>query len=560
MSAIENDDHTLVTKMNRRLSSLDTERLSWLWHWRTIAHYIQPRLGRFLETPNEGNRGSAKNKRIIDSTGTTASQRFGAGMFAGTCSPARPWFRIKIAGMDDSMDAEVKLWCDEVEKRMRAILSQSNFYRTMATLFEELGVFGTCVALMYEDFEQTIRFYPKAAGEFYLGVDHRLEVTTYAEKIVMTVEQIVGKFGKENCSEQVRMFYANNDLDKEILIGHVICPNDQQVLGAHGVNGMSYLDVAWEWGRDQNALLQKKGFHEKPFIAARWNVNGNDAYGRSPGMDALGDVMQLQVTQKRKGQLLDKIVNPPMVAPITLKNQPATSIPGGVTYLAGTEGTAFFKPAYEVNPQAYPAVNEDINVVQKRVQTVFFEDLFLMIAQLDTVRTAAEIYERKEEKMLMLGPALERIHDEGLSIVIYRLFGMMARTGQLPSTPEAIQGRALSIEFVSMLAQAQKAAATSILERVWALAGNIAAVKPSVLDNLNEDVSIREYGDMLGAPTKMFVDPKAVMKMRDARAKQQQAAQAAQMGAGAAQSAKVLSETEVGGGQSALQKVLGLAA
>jgi hypothetical protein len=45
-------------------------------------------------------------------------------------------------------------------------------------------------------------------------------------------------------------------------------------------------------------LLEVRGFREKPFVAPRWNVESNDAYGRSPGMDALGDVIQIQVEEK----------------------------------------------------------------------------------------------------------------------------------------------------------------------------------------------------------------------------------------------------------------------
>lgn len=554
-------DKELREKCERRMSMQEQERLSWWYHWRELAWFIQPRLGRFLETPNEGNRGSQKNRRIIDSTGTTASQRFGAGMFAGTTSPARPWFTLGIRGMEIVDDSAVRLWLDETKKRMLAILAASNFYRTMATLYEEIGVFGTACALMYEDFEDVIRFYPKCAGEYYLSVDARLEVTTMAEKIVMTIEQLVGRFGLENVSPQSAEFYRRGNMLQEVIVGHIIMPNDERVLGAHGVKGMAYLDVAWEWGTRTETLLQKRGFHEKPFIAPRWNVTGNDPYGRSCGMDALGDVKQLQLKQKRSDQLVDKLVNPPMVAHVSLKNQPATSIPGGVTYLAGNEQTAFFKPAYEVNPQGFQAINTSIDAIQARVKTVFFEDLFLMISQLDTVRTAAEIYERKEEKMLMLGPALERIHDEGLRLVIFRLFGMMSRMNLLPpDVPEEIRGMKLSIEFVSTLAQAQKAAATSTIERLWALAGNIASVKPTILDNLDEDTTIREYGDMLGVPQKIFVDPKKVVQLREAKAQREQAAQQGAAGAVAADSAKVLSETNVGGGRNALQQALGLAA
>ena len=82
-------------------------------------------------------------------------------------------------------------------------------------------------------------------------------------------------------------------------------------------------------------FLRKRGFYEAPHIAVRWDLVSNDAYGRSPGMDALPDIKQLQQEVRRKAQAIDKSVNPPMVADIQLKNQPASLLPGGTTYIAG---------------------------------------------------------------------------------------------------------------------------------------------------------------------------------------------------------------------------------
>ena len=56
--AAKGQHHELVQQCGRRLNSLETQRLSWFYAMRELATYIQPRLGRFFETPNEGNRGS----------------------------------------------------------------------------------------------------------------------------------------------------------------------------------------------------------------------------------------------------------------------------------------------------------------------------------------------------------------------------------------------------------------------------------------------------------------------------------------------------------------------
>ena len=109
----------------------------------------------------------------------------------------------------------------------------------------------------------------------------------------------------------------------------------------------------------------------------------------------------------------------------------ASLLPGGVTYVANLAQSGF-KPAYEVPPNIQGA-EEKIAKAEERINRAFFADLFLMISQLDTVRTATEIIERKQEKMLMLGPFLERSQFELINPMIDRVFAMMARAGYLPS-------------------------------------------------------------------------------------------------------------------------------
>ena len=111
----------------------------------------------------------------------------------------------------------------------------------------------------------------------------------------------------------------------------------------------------------------------------------------------------------------------------------------------------------------------DIAEVQGRIKEAFYANLFLMLAESDRREiTAREIDERREEKMLMLGPVLERLHDELLSPLVARVFNIMARNGQLPEPPRGLDGRGLQVEFISILAQAQKSVATAGIEiRMW---------------------------------------------------------------------------------------------
>jgi hypothetical protein len=54
---------------------------------------------------------------------------------------------------------------------------------------------------------------------------------------------------------------------------------------------------------------------------------GGDVYGNSPGMEALGDVKQLQQEQLRKSQGIDYMTNPPLQVPTNLKNRDVDRCP-----------------------------------------------------------------------------------------------------------------------------------------------------------------------------------------------------------------------------------------
>jgi hypothetical protein len=541
--------------VDRRLVSMRSDRWSYWQHWRQLSDFVLPRRGRYLQTPNQATRGDQVGTRIINETPTLAARTLAAGLMAGLTSPARPWFRLSIRDMDVSDNTPVRLWLDEVTKRLLTVLSQSNAYNALHVIYEELGVFGTGCVLIEEDFEDVIRCQTLTAGEYYLGSSGRNQIDTLYREYVLTVAQIVDRFGLEACSPTVRSLYESRLHDREINICQAIEPNDDRSPQVPGLKGRKFRSLVWEWGQNPVLVLELRGYHEQPFCAPRWHVIGNDSYGRSPAMECLGTCKMLQTLEKRTAQAIDKVLNPPMVADVSMKNEPASLLPGGVTYVANLAQSGF-KPAYEVPPDIRGA-EEKIAKAEERIKSTFFADLFLMISQLDTVRTATEIIERKQEKMLMLGPFLERSQFELINPFIERIFAMMYRARLIPPPPREIRGRAFDIECVSTLADAQKSTATTGIERLVAFVGNLAAAKPEALDNVDFDEAVREYADLIGVTQKLIVAQQERDKVRQQRNQQAQQQQAMQMSMAAAQGAKTLSDTQVGGGQNAIEKMLG---
>ena len=546
---------TKTQQYMKRWGDIKDERSSFFGHWQELSDYILPRRGRFLASKR--NDGSKKNGKIIDSTGSMAVRTLSAGMMSGITSPARPWFRLATPESSLMEQSEVKQWLFSVEKLMRDVFSRSNLYNSLQTVYEELSVFGTGAMLISEDFDDVIRCYPFTVGEYGLAQSHRLQVDTFYREFQLTVEQMVGQFGIENCSDAVRTQFREGKLDAYIEVLHIIEPNSAREYDKKDNQNMPYHSCYVEKASKNDRKLSDKGFEEFPVLAPRWHVTGVDIYGRSPGMDVLGDVKALQIEQKRKAQGIDKMVNPPLQAPSSLRGQSASVLPGGVTYVDTMQGAqGGFRPTYEVNPRL-GELAQDIAETQARIQQGFYSDLFQMMMMSDRRQiTAREIDERHEEKLLMLGPVLERLHTELLNPLIDRTFNIMARNNLLPPAPEELSGVTLKVEYISMMAQAQKAVGTGAIERLAGFVGNMAAVKPDVLDKFDADQTVDEYAEMLGVPPKIVVSDDIVQQTRQARAEQQQQMQQMEQAAQGAQAAKVLADADTGG-QNALTDVIG---
>ncbi|KAG0011823.1 putative portal protein, partial [Podila clonocystis] len=169
----------------------------------------------------------------------------------------------------------------------------------------------------------------------------------------------------------------------------------------------------------------------------------------------------------------------------------------------------------------------DIEDVRERIKGAFYADLFRMLSnqEKDIRMTATEVAERHEEKLVMLGPVLGLLHNELLAPLVELTFTRMLKAQIMPAPPPEMQGQELNIEFVSMLAQAQRAIGTHSTDRFVASLGNIAQIKPEVLDKFDPDVWADEYADMLGLNPELIVAGDRVALIRQQRAQQQQQAQ-----------------------------------
>ena len=491
--SIGNGEHrTLLQHVRARKQALWTELSSWEPHYEELSKFFLPRTGRFLTT--DRNRGSRKHNNIMDSTATRALQVLEAGLMAGATSPARPWMRLAAPDPDLNDFQPVKEWLHDVTHRMLRVFARSNTYRALPRIYSECALYGTAASIITFDFDKVIHHHVLTAGQYAISTDNRDRVDCLYREFDMTVGQMVKEFGLKNLSISVQNQFRNGNLDHYRTVCHAIEPRADRNLDGKSNRDMPFRSVYWEQGRSGYGggqsnikdVLRESGFRQFPVIAPRWSVSGQDIYGNSPGMAALGDVKQLQHEQRRKGQILDHLTQPPTQGPPLMKGSEVDTLPGGHTEVdSNSQG---IRPLWQINPDLQGLLF-DIQDVRQRINSTFYADLH-----------------------------------EGLEPLIDITFDHMLDSGLIPPAPEELGGMNLQVEFVSTLAQAQKAVGASTDDRFVGMIQGLAQSHPEALDKLNPDSFLDEYADKLGINPANVRSTEEVKELRQSR----EAAMAAQ--------------------------------
>jgi hypothetical protein len=549
--------------VERRTQSLREGFRTWRDHGAEIARYTQPRLSRWLSGKN--NDGDQLNNKLLNARGTWSSNILANGMHSGMASPSMPWFKVTTEDPDLSEFQEVKEWLAVVEDRLYSFFARTNYYTASKSTYMQLGLFGTSAKLMIENEAAGGAVnYPLSFGEYWIGLDEALNANTLLRRVDMTTIQLVERFGLEKLPQQIKDLYARGDYQTAHECYHLIEPNNNQAWGRQDAMNKPFRSYYW-LAQSQDGFLRISGFEERPFSAPRWEVTGTDTWGRSPAMDALPDLRALQLMELRKSQAIEYGVTPPLVGPTSLGNSHVSLLPRSITTMANVDKDSF-RPIWQIDARMIEYISRDIELLEQRIDRGFNADLFNAITNMPGVqpRNIEELARRNEEKLTQLGPVIDRNQNEQLRVDIDRAYGILLRGGYIPDPPEEIAETPLRLEFIGILAQAQRLLGVGSIERGVAFIGNLAAAYPDAADKLDVDQTIDEYTARVGMPPKTIRSDDQVAKLRESRAQQMQAAQAAEAAAvvapamqQGADAARLLSETDDGSGSSMLARLLG---
>lgn len=489
--------------------------------WREIAEVIRPECADIGAVSGSNAKRSDALANIFDSTPLLALDQFSGGLFSQSTNPADRWFELGIEDEDLKKWGPVKdyLWRYSQLVYRSFGPAVSAFYAVIPSSFADLGAFG--IGSMYSDLSQGAERFVDVSvplDESYVEFDQMGFLARFHRGFRWRGDLIKREFGD-----------AASELDEKIEyeLVHAVFENPDYRPGAIGPRGQKYSSIYCCAENTAKNFRVEKGYYEMPYWSIPWNIRAG-RYPLGPGHYARADATMLNEMERAHlvaGQFAAEGVYIGWdSATFTAADiQPGRLINGAVD-ANGKQLLQKLEMGTDIRLSMAQSEQR-----RNSIREVF---LFSMMQLVNRPQmTATEFLGFKEEQLRLMGPNLGRIHTYGLSQAISRRARMLGRAGMVPPPPRELQGKAMTVEFVSPLARAQKVGqARAILQAgnqliMWAQA------EPSVLDKFDFDAAADALGDGYGViPGVIRSDDKAAER-RQARAEQQAQQAAIEQGA-----------------------------
>lgn len=536
---------TSLGKVRKHFAQLRQERRSWEPFWRDVKEYIVPRRGRFLfsSSSSEVNQGVPVADRRLNAAASRALSILASGMQSGLTSKARQWFLLTHPDPEVSRYQPVRVWYDQVQDVLEGVYRRSNVYSALLHTYYEMAGFGTGALSVLSHPDKVMFCRPYTTGSYYLSTDHWFEVDSFYYTEYLTAHQLLLNYGRAALPAAVLGALDSDRHETRFETVNAILRHPEQ-FGVAAPGGKPIASVHFlSSGHDGDKFLRVSGYDSWPVMTPRWDVVDVDVYGAPPTEDILGDIRMVQRMEADGLKGLAKGVTPPMRIPPELERRGLNMQPGGLNVVSSMNEHAVAPlMTAQVNMQQ---LQMKIDRVIEGIRDGLYNSLFLALLTQDNPQmTAREVAERHEEKLLMLGPVLERIHYELLDPLIARTFALANEAGLIPPPPADVDLGATQIEYVSILSQAQKAVGVSRIEQSVQFLGNMVAVYPEVRHALNPLKAYKEYNNMIGVRAGIFTSDDEYRKAVDAENQAAAAAQGAATGESLATSAKLLNDVD----------------
>ncbi len=548
---------TRVKHLLDRLKTMESEKQYWLPIYDLCGCYVMIRKKHFT---GGGTQGEIQTDDIYDDTAINANQLMSASIVgavwpngAKSVQLAAPYDLEDDLEDEESETEEVRSYYTWATRRMTQFMD--NPKSGLATALDEYmldqGSFGISGILRQEEDDPEVPITYKAidAKVMYIDEGSNGYVDTIYIKRKFKLRQLVQEYGYENISAKWRKLYDGGDTKTEVEVLQAIEPRMDNDPYGFGVKNMPIASIHVDIQTEK--IMRESGFPDLPISVTRfWKAMG-EKYGRSPAMNALPSIIEANALGEAWILATEKTLDPSLLVMDdgTMGNGVVDTSPGGITVVSVSGrigGNAKpIEPLFLVGDLQWTAARR--TELAEIIKNQFFQDR-LMDLNNEQRMTLGEANIRDRLRGQSLNTVFTRQIGEQLVPLVEGTFNSLLRRGFLgvirgskqeaeqiemgikpKYIPDIIAQRMLHnreayrIVFISPAARIMQTEELEGIERLLLSTGNLAAVRPDALDNINVDFIVRRMQELTGAPPESILALDAVKKVRDIRDKQMQA-------------------------------------
>lgn len=497
--------------------------------WVDLGKWALPHRVRWMLSQIEGERN---NHHIVDVTHILALRSFVAGFLEGNTSASRPWFRMGTSDLELNKFPPVYEWLQLLTRQTLKTLTSGNFYHAAGEFYYDFGVFNTGSHYIEEMPNGNLFYHTLTPGSYYLLNNSYGEAICMVREFSLNVKALVDRYGKKtngtwdwsNFSSRVKKMYETSNYSNMIDVVEIIQENkefdpEKPVGGLNkqwishtyelgGGSGPYYQDAqdfqaATVDVQDKDVFLEVKASKRKPFIVGKSHTSTNFEYGeKGPTLDALGLIKSLNKKAIGKDMALDQMLKPALQGPASLKKSYISTAPNTYVPLDATSlSQNGLRRIFEIDP-AIGALIQDVSDLRQQVDRLYYADFLLYLSRNPKTRTATETEAIVQEQQLIIGPNLQSLNwTYNVPVVEHAVDYVLDNDPFLPPPPEELQGKFIKPEFISVFAQAQRAADLPSIERYVQSMMTVGQIDPRVFDKVNLDKLADLYEDRLYLPS-----------------------------------------------------------
>lgn len=520
----------------------------WNSHFQLIGEYIMTRKQNFT---SDGMPGDFLTDDLFDSTAPRANALMASillGMLWGNGAKTFKMIKPHKLKLTDG----VKQFYEKVTMIMENNLSHDESGLTLALneyMLDE-GSFGTAgIGVFENDSFPYLKIKAWDVKTMAIAEGANGCINTIHNTKEFTVRNLVQEYGYDNIGADNKKKFDDGNETEKVKVLHVIEERLERDPNKFGAKDMPIASIHIEL--KSGKILKESGYHEMPVLVARFYKAMGEVYGRSPGMFALPDIMEINAIWEALTLAIEKKLSPPLgvLSDGQLGGGDINTTAGAVNVFDISNHLNIDKPVFPLFTVGdMREVEYLIEKLEKAIEDAFSLDRLLDLNNEKTRMTAYETSARMKLRGDSLGTLFSRQELELFTPMLNRSFNILFRKGLFGviagsdeeqfildngGTPEYIPEEVANaimsgeevfeIQYVSPAKRIMQAEEVQSIMSTYEALTMIQPISPDVADGLNHDKALVKLHTLTGGDSTILNSIDRMKEIRETRAEAQAA-------------------------------------